>query len=123
MGENKKYVLCEFLNEDVKDNDGPDRPVQVAHADWIIFDGPNIPISTLIQEEREITIKWPKNYNVQPKEAMTKISTSIKWINTVAILKAQSNGKVEHFLSVLFLVVINLDLFCSENFIHILYLF
>lgn len=93
MEENKTYVLCEFINEDLKDKNEADRPVQVAHADWLVFDGPNIPISTLIQEEREITVKWPANCNVQPKEAMTKISAGIKWINTVAILKAQSNGK------------------------------
>lgn len=93
MEEDKIYVLCEFVNEGLKDNEGADRPVQVAHADWLVFDEPNVPISTLIQEAREIIVKWPENYNVQPKEAMAKISMGIKWINTVAILKAQSNGK------------------------------
>lgn len=100
MEEDKIYVLCEFVNEDLKDNDGADRPVQVAHADWLVFDGQNVPISTL-QEEREIIVKWPTNYNVQPKEAMAKISTGIKWINTVAILKAQSNGKFLLFFSLI----------------------
>lgn len=82
----------------MQDDDGADRPVQVAHADWLVFDGPNIPINTLIQEEREIVVKWPENCNVQSKEAMAKNSAGIKWINTVAILKAQSNGKFEHTL-------------------------
>lgn len=96
MEEDKTYVLCEFVNEDLKNNDDEtDRPVQVAHADWLIFNGPNIPICTLIQEEREIVVKWPENYDVQPKEIMAKILTDIKWINTVAVLKAQSNEWAE----------------------------
>jgi hypothetical protein len=114
IDEDKIYVLCEFVNEDLHDSDGANnRSVQVAHSDWLVFDGPKIPISSLIEEKKEIIVQWPDNYNVQPKESMAKILADIKWINTVAVLKAQSNGEFEQSAIFLLLSLVNRDLFCN----------
>jgi len=93
MEGDKFYVLCDFVHESVADGDGQNSPVQVAYAEWITY-GPNDwkPISNLIDEGTQVKLQWPANVDVQPKEVMQKKAADIKWIDVVAILKAQSDG-------------------------------
>lgn len=94
MSSKQSYVILEFANENTLDGDDKTTPFQIGYSEWLIFDDKvsRTSIEEIILSESVVRSKWPSNYNVQPRKAMSKIK-DVVWKEVVAYVRGHTNSK------------------------------